>query len=549
MAGSLASMAGRLAQRLGLARPPAGPLPTAQDFADVFGPVASGFHSETRGQQGFRGAQIDSQTRNWIPASRAGDSYLRDSWPLLTARIGDLIRNEPSLGQAKRALVKHIIRTGIATYADAVDGEGESIDDFNFESDEWFDRWADDEADIEGRHAWPELQWHAHDQVIEKGEAILLKCMDRSPGRTMPLAYQLLEPEQLDANKEQPADDRGVRIVRGVELNANNRAIAYWIFDCHPFADEGWCATSSRVPAERVIHYYMPFTQSATRGISWFHALVRATRDVDWFLGSELTAAALGALLVMVHKVDKMPNSGGLGGFADNGQDNDIYGNPLVKLGAGTKATISKNDELELVESKRPGRQIGPFMQLMRQEQAMGAGLSYLSLTGDFSQTSFTSAHGAANEERAYFLPLQQRFGRRVVAPVRREHTRMAAALGLFSTISAKQFRDQQHRWSRITVQPPGRDQLNPLDQTDASGARIRMGLSTLKDECGLEGKNWRRNILQRKREDQFAARHGVQLDFSKGAGDPLRALSGLQRSQADQPSPASDNTLPPEED
>lgn len=488
--------------------------------------LAAGFHSTTAGGKAYRGAAIDPLTRNWVPQHRSGDAQLSDSWNLLTARVSDLIRNEPSLGKAKRDLVKHIVGRGINTFADVVDGERNWIDDFNDEADEWWERYYESfEMDIEGKRCGPEMQSDAHDQVIEQGEALFLKCIDGEPGRTVPLCYQLLDASQLDESKSEIAGVGGSanRIVRGVELDGRNRAVAYWIFDAHPYDQwSGWTSQSTRIPAERVIHYFLPMPNSATRGISWFRALVRATRDVDWFMGSELTAAALGALLVMVHKREKM-GTGGMG-LTDGGDDDDQYGNALVKLGSGVKAEIPKNDELELVESKRPGRQVGPFMQLMRQEQAMGSNLSYITLTGDFSKTSFVSAHGAMNEENAYFRPLQGRFARHVVVPIRNDHTRFAAAFGRYRTLSATQYLKQPWRWSRLLWMPPGRDQLNPLDQSGASIDRMRSGLSTLADECGLEGKHWRKVLRMKARIEAEALRLGTSLDWSGGGGGPSAA-------------------------
>jgi len=506
-----------------------GASPLAEGTADGLKTQALGSYSSgSASGTSYHAAAIDAQTRNWIPQIRSGDSALLDSWYMLTARVEDLMRNEPSLGAARRNLTKHIIRTGIQTYADVVIDD-EPADDFNTENDRWFEHWSEHEADVEGKHAFPELQWHAHDNAITYGDGILLKCFDNSPGRSVPLCYQLLEAAQIDETMTYPAGlngpdgiGAGNRVIRGVELDKKNRAVAYWIFDAHPYDQyTGWTSKSTRIPADRVIHYFVPFQSSMTRGVTWFAPLVRPARDTDTYIGSELTSAVLGALMVFVHKTNLVNNAATAMGLQDGLPTSDQYGNPLIKIGPGTKTTIAREDEFEVLENKRPGNQVAPFTKFLRQEQAMGYGASYVTHTGDFSQTSFTSAHGAANEENAYFQPLQQRFGRRLVSPIRREHTRVAAAYGLYSTLPAAQFAKQPLRWSALTVQPPGRDQLDPLKQTEGSAARVRMGLSTLKDECGKEGKNWRAVLRQRAVENRYAEKLDVTLDFSKGASTP----------------------------
>lgn len=491
---------------------------------DTAGNQVGAFHTSNRSGASFYGAAIDALTKGWTPRQRSGDDALKDSWPLLSGRIDDLMRNEPSLGQCERALVKHIVRTGIMTFAEVMNPDRTLVEDFNDESDEEYTHWSECEADVEGKQSLQEMQWSLQEQVIRRGDGLMLWCLDKRPGRELPLCLQLLEAAQLDDSKEQDARDNENRIVRGVELDAQNRAVAYWIFDAHPYdSSAGWTNKSVRIPADRVIHYFVPFTPSATRGVPWFHALVRVTRDSDWFLGSELTAAALGALLVMIHKQKKMTAGAGMG-LGDGGDTSDEFGNPLVKLGPGVKVTIPAEDDIELVESKRPGKQTEPFMKFMRQEQSMGAGLSALSTTMDFSQTSFTSAHGAANEEWAYIEPLQGRLSRRVVKPIRRRWTINAAAYGLFQTLSPTQFLAQQRKWLRIAVQPPGRDQLNPRDQTGASIDRMRSGLSNLILECGREGRNWRHVLRGKAQVEQYAIDLGTSVDWTQGAGTPAAA-------------------------
>ena len=474
----------------------------------------------------YKGAAIDKLTRNWLPQHRSGDSMLLEDWNLLTARVSDLIRNEPSLKKAKADLVKHIVGIGIQSFADVVDDAGEYFDEFNDEADEAFERWSEEEADVEGRRAWQDFQTDGYAQTIEHGEAIFLKCFDDTPGRSVPYCLQLLEAAQLDESKNEDWGTNRNRIVRGVELDRRNRPVAYWIFDAHPWDRySGWSSESTRIPAERVLHHYIPMPTSATRGMSWFHALVRVTRDVDWMLGNELTAGALQALLVAIHKADIVNTGTGIGtGILDGQPSVDEFGNSLFKLGRGTVARIGKEESIELVESKRPGPQMKPTMQLMRQEQAMGANLAYTTLTGDFAATSFTSAHGAMNEENAYFRPLQRRCARSLIKPVRREHLVHAVAYGQLRTLTAAQYREQPTRWRRVLAQPPGRDMLNPLDQSEAANSRMRGGQTTLADECGATGRNWRQTLRMKARIEREARRLGTSVDWSKGGGEPSTA-------------------------
>ena len=466
----------------------------------------------------YRGGAITRLTRDWIPAHRSGDAAIRENADLLLRRVRDLFRNEPVIKGACRSLAKYVVGPGIQTYAAAMLDTETLDDDWNVESDDLFERWADDEADIEGRFSWSELQWQHFKQVAETGESLLLKCSDNSPGRSVPLCYQLLESEQLDWTKDWPAGDGRPKTVRGIEYNSRNQPTAYWLYTNHPFDTWGWGAggQSDRIPADRVIHTYLADRPSMHRGVTWFGASVQSMRDIDWYLGNEMTAAAIGALLTLIvkRKTGQGAGIGFLGGPTSTAGDTDIYGNRNVKLGSGIVADLGSEDDIKVAESNRPNRDAAPFLKFLMMLQGMGIGMSYLRMTGDYSQSSYTSARGAHLDDQAYFIVLQNWFGRQVVRPVRRAHNVQAAAFGLYQGLTPAAFQKNSWKYSRFKIQPPGREQLDPERETDAALKRIDGNLSTHEEECALRGKNWRKIAIQRQREMQLFTKLGIVPDL-----------------------------------
>lgn len=487
----------------------------------------------------YRGGDVTRLTRDWQPPHRSGDGAVRESWDLITSRVRDLFRNEPTIKNARRSLCKYVVGTGIQTYAAAMIDRDEYNDEFNDQADDEFERWCD-EADIEGRFSWSEIQWQHLNQICEVGESLLLQCSDDDPNRQLPLCYQLLEAEQLDHSQEWPAGSYGdgsqrLRCVRGVEFNSKNQPAAYWLFDCNPY--DAWQPTGStiskRIPASRVTHNYLVERPSQTRGITWFGANIQTTRDLDWYIGNELTAAAIGALLTLI--VKRKTGAGGGIGFTAAGDSatTDVNGNREVRLGAGLIADIGADDDVKVAESNRPNRDAAPFLKLIMMLQGMGVGLSYLRYTGDYSQSSYTSARGAHLDDQAFFLVLQDWFGRSCVKKVRREHLRQAIAYNRIDSLSPKQFMRNPRRYLDLDLQPPGREQLDPEKETDAAIKRIDSGLSTHKRECGLRGDHWRRVFRQRAREIKFAA------TMAKAAGVPMDQFLNLRANPPATPRPA----------
>ena len=498
----------------------------AVDAAD---PRAATFEGPGLGNWGraYRGAQIDRLTRDWIPYHRSGDDAIRGSWWLLTARIRDLLRNDPVIVASQRALVKHVIGGGIGSFAAVRLSRSELMDEFNDESDDLFQEWCEEDADAEGKLSWSEMQRILFMETAGVGECLLVKRFDPNPKRIIPLCYQLVESEQLDYSKDQPAGPNQNKIVRGVEVDKDNRPVGYWLFEANPYDSyAGFDRHSSFVPASRVIHMYMPDRPGQTRGISWYATIMQSLRDLDWYVGNELTAAAIGALLtVFIGREDQTGQGTGFTGPSGESATADEHGNPLMRLGRGTVCSGRPGDKFEVIESSRPNRDAKPFIDLIQGLCGMGVGMSRLRLTGDYSQSSYTSARGAHLDDQAHFRVLQNFFGRQGPARVRRDFTEECALAGRFTTVSRKQYFAQQRRFNRITLQYPGREQLDPEMETLGSALRIYFGVSTQEAEAAARGLHWRHVVLQQQREQKFRADHDVQIDYaiSKGGSRPTQ--------------------------
>lgn len=473
----------------------------------------------------YRGGAHTTTWSNWEPQNYSGDDAILDNNELMTARVHDLFRNEPVIRNLRRQITKGVIGPGIQAFSDVLLSKDEFDDDFNFESDEEFERWAEDDidgmfqCDATGKLSWWDMQALHFNQIQDDGESMLLECMDNSPGRVVPLCYQVLERAQLDESKDWMEDENGVKCIQGIEYK-NDRPIAYHLFDAHPGdSHSGWTSNSTRIPARRIIHNYLPNRSSENRGVTWFSANIQYSRDVDWYLSNELRAAALGAALALVVK----SKGGGKDNFIGPGQTaagTNANGAPLVRLGHGKPfvANIGEDDEVKVAESNRPNRDAKVFVDLLMQLHGQAAGLSKLRVTGDYAGTSYTAARGAHLDDQAYYTVLQGWAGRSFVRRVRKRFTAQAAALGRFQSVSPIQFRNDQHRMSKIVLLSPGREQLDPEKETGAAKERIGAVISTHQIECGKRGLHWRRLARQRKREIAYFEKLGIEPDLSHSA-------------------------------
>jgi lambda family phage portal protein len=465
----------------------------------------------------YRGGARKNVWQDWEPQNISGDDAIGANQELMNARVQDLFRNEPVIRNIRRQITKGVIGQGIQAFADVLLNQEEFDDDFNFESDELFERWADSvEADADGRLSWWDIQKMHFDAIQDTGESFLLRVQDNTPGRVVPLCYQVLEKDQIDETQDWPEDKNGVKCIRGVEYR-KNRPIAYHVLDAHP-ADSysGWTSNSTRVPANRISHDYLPNRPSEHRGVSWFSANVQSSKDLDWYLTNELRAAALGAALALVVKSKGGAKQNLVGPGQTNGTS--ANGTPVVRLGTPFVANIGEDDEVKVAESNRPNRDAKVFVDLLLQLHGMASGVSKLRVTGDYAGTSYTAARGAHLDDQSYFKVLQGWAGRSFVLPVRNAFTAQAAALGKFANLSPRQFRNKQFEMTRVALLAPGREQLDPEKETGAAKERIAALLSTHQIECGLRGLHWRRLVMQAKREQKTFSKHKVVPDLGHSA-------------------------------
>lgn len=525
---------------------PALPAVEAIPYDDGGGDQAMYFGPGALGPPAYGAAVIDRLTRNWLPRNVSGDDAIGSSWLLGTARARDQLRNDTVIRSAERVLAKHTVGTGIASYCEALLAKNEPYDDFNDQSDDEFERFCDEEFDIEGRLCFGESQNLALQETAGAGEVLVQECWSTERGRRVPLCYKMYEAEQLDERKDQPRGERQNKIVRGVELDANDRPVAYWLRDAHPYDSYSTfsSATSQRIPARYIRHLYMPGRPSEHRGISWWISMMQASRDLDWYVGNELTAAAIGALLTVLFKKKSQSNSGAPG-FVGPGGDaasTDWNGNPTMRLGRGTIVNGGPEDDVEIIESKRPNRDAEPFIKLLLRLQAMGAGMSYLRLSGDYRESSYTSARGAHLDDQAWFRVVQAWMGRNYVLPIRRRFNEVAVAMGVIDEITPREFNSQRARFQRFQLMPPGREQMDPEAETQAAGNRVREWQSNVSDELAPRGHNFRKFVRKREWEWRYAQAHGFDLEsyFGAGTGKPAlgRPSAAAQDRNAEPPAP-----------
>jgi len=482
----------------------------------------------------YTGGEVNKLNSDWLPLDYSGDDAVGIAWDLLHRRARDRGRNDPALIAIRRAMVDGVLRTGIVSQADVLDEDGESDDDFNDESDDAHEGWEIEEADCQRRLPWPDMMRQAWGDALETGDAFFLRTARGDRGRQVPLSYQVLEGEQLDRSIDRPASPGLNEIIQGIEIDAQRAPLAYYLFDAHPGDPHTLGGYDSRrVPAERIMHVMLPTRPSATHGTSLYAALLQPARDLDTYVGSELSSAILGAVLTAVHK-SANPARGlgvrgdGSDGAAISGEDTSTR----IRLSRGATVTsLGREDSLEFLRSPHPNQAAEPFLQMIVGLLSMGAGISPHLLAHDFRRTTYVAARAASLADAMTMEPYQALLGRTVIYQQRRLWTAQMAAYGRFKTCPPAEFARNPRRWLRIAILPPSMEQLDRQKESSADETNLANGTTSYREIYGRRRLNWRRQLRQVARERKF---------LSGLPGGELVG-SGRAQTQAAQPMPDPD--------
>lgn len=488
------------------------------------GASTSGRASTWRGNQvssPLHGGRVTKLNQDWMPLHYSGDAAIAQSWDLLTSRIRDLCDNEPVLSKLSHQIQTLAIGAGILTFSDAQSPDGGFLDDFADESDDLFMRWAFNEADISGRMSFFDMQRLSFKECVEVGSSLWLEVFDRSPGRTNPLSYQLLEMEQLDRNMDRDSGAGRTRISNGIEFDRNNRAIAYWLYDTHPYDSSignfgGVSTKSRRIPASRIIHNFLPHRISAHAGISWLRSLIQLSRDRDRYWANKLTSSSLQAGMA-IHV--KREGAGTTFSSALTAEASDRPGTKSYKLGYPAVIETGINEEIGILQAAQAETDDKDWLRMLHLHTAMGGKISLNRLQGDAGEAVFASIKASFLDDERTFAPIQQHQAMRVVLPIRQRHNELAAAMGSFTGVTPAQFR-RNPLYQRFDWVAGGDPDLQPKDDGEAAVDRMRSGRTTPQYEMARLGFHWRKSLRDWKRFFAELDRLGMKPpDFSKGQG------------------------------
>lgn len=458
-------------------------------------------------------------TAGWRRPFSSARSETYQALPFLRAGAHDIVRNNPHGAKALGSLADDLVGTGIMPRANT--GRKTLNKKVDAVAAEFF---AAIDADSITKN-YPAFQRLAARAFFEGGECVLRRYVRPNRlGLSVPLQFALLEGEYID-NQRNVVLPNGNRVVQGVEIDPETRIReAYHMFREHP-GDVYMAAVDGsieviRVPATDISVIMEPQRPGQVRGVPWLTPILVRAKLLDDYEDAERQRKRIESSISMVVKSNRQV------GEASDNQGPSV--NPTVVDGNGDlieqveAGGITYARDTDSIEFMKPAEAMafGSYKRAELQSIAAGARSTYELLSGDLSQTNFSSIQFGSLSYRNMMDVLRQAVFIPHLEWIWRCMIDVAVAVGKLPADTPYGVEHHCPPWQPI----------DPMKQAEADKVMIRTGQKTLYEVVTARGKVFEEHLAEIAASNKLIDRLGLTLD-----SDPRRTDGrGIDQRAAD---------------
>lgn len=225
--------------------------------------------------------------------------------------------------------------------------------------------------------------------AFESGECLFLRRLHKSAEkRPLHMTFDILEADYLDRDRDGQRLQDGGYILGGIEFDAKGKRRAYYIKENHPgeWLIRSFNNQARRVLAEDIIHFYEPDRPGALRGVPHGAAVAERADDLAEYLRSDLMqkkVAACFAAFVTRPDADALPIAPEDGRTA-SGQRKEKIDPAMIHY-------LANGERVDVAAPAQAGG-VRDTALVMAREIAAGYHMPYEIITGDWSETNYSSS-------------------------------------------------------------------------------------------------------------------------------------------------------------
>ncbi len=394
----------------------------------------------------------------------SSDSELYSSLPILRNRSRALCRDNVYAKRACMVVVNNVIGMGVGVQAQVMNQRGRLLNDINDAIEKTWKEWSRaDTCHTGGALHFSDFERAAMSEVFQAGEVFIRKHRRPFGAGTIPLALELIEPERL-ADDFEIKSTNGRPIMMGIEHDEFNRPLAYYFHKQHPntmrLTPGKQLDEIVRVEAADIIHLKLTDRWPQMRGVPALHAAISRLNQLGEFEEAAVISARIGA-----SKVGFFENPEGDQGIND-GEEAD--GTPNMTVEAGEFTQLPPGYKFSSWDPTYPNETFDPFTRAALRGIAAGVGVSYESLSRDYSQSNYSSSRLALLDDRDTWRVLQAWWMRSFRDPLHREFMQAAVFVRAIAPIDIQDYGANRAKFEAVKFKPRGWGWVDPAKEVKA---------------------------------------------------------------------------------
>lgn len=332
------------------------------------------------------------------------DAEIRTGLRALRARTRDAAINNDYVRHFLRILKSNVVGPqGIMIKPRSQDDDGKQDIQANQAIKEAFHAWSRLGApEVSGRMSWKGILDLFIETVAKDGECFVRKHFNW-PDNDYGYALEFIDTEAIDVTLTRDLGDGRV-INMGVELNEWRRPVAYYVRTVSNTEDiyEYRGFKYKRIPAEQMIHGFLPEAVIQTRGFPWLAVSLMRSHMLAGYEEAELVAARAASAKMGFFESD--PDAPG---DAEYEGDEDAEGAVLTDAEPGTFEMLPPGHKFHAFDPQHPTSAYDPFIKSNLRAMASGLGVSYFTLANDLTGVNYNSGRLGSLEDRELWKTLQ----------------------------------------------------------------------------------------------------------------------------------------------
>ena len=475
---------------------------------------AMGFEPTRPRARAYQGARVSRLTADWVTSGTSADSEIKSSFKALRNRARQLCRDNDYARQALRSIQNNVIGHGIRHQSQVRMQRGGRLDEaINGQIHEAWEKWMQkSRCDVSGLLGFHDMERLLCRSLAESGEVFVRMIRQPFGGSRVPFALQVLEADYLiDDDIPQAAAGNTVRM--GIEVDGYLRPQAYHFYANHPGDTYAGNPRTNgrrvRVPADEVIHLFLPERPGQTRGVTWFASALMRLHMLQGYEEAEVVRARASSALM---------------GFISSPEGeligDEVYeGERVSEFSPGVFKYLAPGESVTVPDLNAPDGQLEPFTRSMLRAVAAGVGVSFESISKNFSESNYSSSRLSLLEERDTYKVLQRFFIENFHQIVYENWLEMAVLSGVLN-LPAYETNPDRYRASRWI--PRSWEWVDPQKEVNAYKDAVRCGFKTLGQVISEQGGDLDDVLVARQAELAMLDEMDIVLDT-----DPSEVTSG----------------------